>query len=314
MSADQFDLDQLTVLRELADRGSVTAVAQALGRTPSAVSQQLKALQRQVGVPLVERVGRGVQLTDAGRALAAGAVTVATAVAHAQAAWQAYRGESSGTVRMAAFHSASELLIPGLLHRLARFPRLQLDTFDADVEQDAFAPLTADYDIVIAHRSDDVLAPDRPQVVATLLMREPLDVGLPLGHPLAGREFVTPFDLVDEDWIVPPPEYPIDRVLTAVAARSGLPVRVVRRSTHLPLIEKLIAAGHGIGLLPRHTSADRAVGRFALVPLKEIRAGRVIEALSRPDRAARSAVRTVLDELVAEAAAVTTPTNGTLSP
>ncbi|MEP6980155.1 MAG: LysR family transcriptional regulator, partial [Nakamurella sp.] len=239
MRTEPFDLDQLATLRELADRGSVTAVADAVGRTPSAVSQQLKALQRQVGVPLVERVGRGVQLTAAGRALAAGAVTVATALAEAQAAWQAYRDEVGGTVRLAAFHSASELLIPGLLHRLARFGELQLDTFDEDVEQDAFAGLTADYDIVIAHRSDDVVAPDRPQVVTTLLMREPLDVGLPLDHSLAGREFVTPEDLVGEDWIVPPPDYPIDRVLTAVAARSGLPVRVVRRSTHLPLIEKL---------------------------------------------------------------------------
>ncbi|MEO5832992.1 MAG: LysR family transcriptional regulator, partial [Nakamurella sp.] len=91
MRTEPFDLDQLATLRELADRGSVTAVADAVGRTPSAVSQQLKALQRQVGVPLVERVGRGVQLTAAGRALAAGAVTVATALAEAQAAWQAYR-------------------------------------------------------------------------------------------------------------------------------------------------------------------------------------------------------------------------------
>lgn len=304
MRTEQLDLDQLALLRELADRGSVTAVADAVGRTPSAVSQQLKALQRYVGVPLVERAGRGVQLTDAGRALVVGAVTVATALAEAQAGWQAYRGEVSGTVRLASFHSASELLIPGLLHRLARFPGLQLDTFDEDVAQDAFAPLTADYDLVVAHRSDDVVAPERPQVRATLLLREPLDVGLPRDHPLAGRAFVTAEDLVGEAWIVPPPEYPIDRVLTAVAARSGLPVRVVRRSTHLPLIEKLIAAGHGIGLLPRHTSADRAAGRFALVPLKQIRAGRVIEALSRPDRAARLAVRTVLAELVAEAAAV----------
>jgi DNA-binding transcriptional LysR family regulator len=304
MNTDQLDLDQLALLRELADRGSVTAVAEAVGRTPSAVSQQLKALQRHVGVPLVERVGRGVQLTDAGHALVVGAVTVATALAQAQAGWQAYRSDVSGTVRLASFHSAAELLVPGLLHRLARFPGLQLDTFDEDVKQDAFAGLTADYDLVVAHRSDDVVVPDRPQVTATLLLREPLDVGLPLHHPLAGRPFVTAEDLAGEAWIVPPPEYPIDRVLTAVAARSGLPVRVVRRSTHLPLIEKLIQADHGIGLLPRHTSADRATGRFALVPLRQIRAGRVIEALARPDRAARLAVQTVLDKLVAEAAAV----------
>lgn len=304
MSTPRLDLDQLELLRELGDRGSVTAVAEAVDKTPSAVSQQLKGLQRQVGVPLVERIGRGVQLTDAGRALAEGAVLVATALAEAQAGWQRYRGDVSGTVRLAAFHSAAELLIPGLLDRLARFPAIQLDTFDEDVAQDSFAALTADYDIVVAHRSDDLVAPDRGPVLAELIMREPLDVGMPLTHPLAGRPYVTPHDVIGEDWIVPPPDYPIDRVLTAVAARAGMPVRVVRRTTHLPLIEKLIAAGHGIGLLPRHTTAERTAGKLALVPLKEIRAGRVIEALMRPDRAARLAVRTVVVELAAQARTV----------
>lgn len=297
----QPDLDQLGLLRELADRGSITAVADALGKTPSAVSQQLKTLQRQLGVPLVERVGRGVQLTDAGRALAAGAVVVATALASARADWHRYRSDVSGTVRLATFHSAGELLVPGLLDRLAAFPAISLETFDEDVAQDDFAALAADYDIVIAHRSDDVEPPTRDQLVVAVLMREPLDVGLPLGHRLAGREFVTPHDVIGEDWIVPPPDFPIDRVLTAVAARAGMPVRVVRRTTHLPLIEKLIAGGHGIGLLPRHTSIERTAGKLALVPLKEIRAGRVIEAVMRPDRAARAVVQVVVGELVAEA-------------
>lgn len=304
MTTARFDLDQLELLRELADRGSVTAVAQAVGRTPSAVSQQLRALQRRAGVPLVERVGRGVALTDAGRALAAGAVHVATARAQAESDWQRYRGEVSGTVRLAAFHSAGELLVPGLLDRLAAHPAVRLETFDEDVAQDAFAALTADYDIVVAHRSDDVEPPARTALVTTLLLREPLDVGLPLGHRLADRPYVTPLDVIGEDWVVPPPDYPIERVLTAVAARAGMPVRVVRRSTHLPLIEKLVAAGHGIALLPRHTTVERAQGHLALVPLKEIRAGRVVEALQRPDRAARLAVRTVLDALVEQARTV----------
>jgi DNA-binding transcriptional LysR family regulator len=304
VTAARFDLDQLELLRELADRGSITAVAQAVGRTPSAVSQQLRALQRRAGVPLVERVGRGVALTDAGRALAEGAVHVATARAQAESDWQRYRGEVSGTVRLAAFHSAGELLVPGLLDRLAAHPAVRLETYDEDVAQDAFAALTADYDIVVAHRSDDVEPPARTALVTTLLLREPLDVGLPLGHRLADRPYVTPLDVIDEDWVVPPPDYPIERVLTAVAARAGMPVRVVRRSTHLPLIEKLVAAGHGIALLPRHTTVERAQGHLALVPLKEIRAGRVVEALQRPDRAARLAVRTVLDALVEQARTV----------
>jgi DNA-binding transcriptional LysR family regulator len=66
-------------------------------------------------------------------------------------------------------------------------------------------------------------------------------------------------------------------------------------------MERLVARGHGVALLPRHTTAERAEGRFALVPLADIRAGRFVEALLRPDRAARRAVQVVLDELVAEA-------------
>ncbi|MGY2129022.1 LysR family transcriptional regulator [Blastococcus sp. SYSU DS0617] len=299
---ERVDVAHLAVLRELAEHGSVTAVARATTLSPSAVSQQLKVLQRRLGVVLVERAGRGVRLTDAGRALAGIAATVSTALATAESDWQRYRGGVGGTVRLATFHSAGELLVPGLLDRLAEHPDVVLETFDEDVLQDDFAGLTAEYDVVVAHRSDDVVPPPRDGIEVRLLLREPLDVALPLDHPLAGRDRVTPADVIDQDWIVPPAEFPIDRVLTAVAAHARSPVRVVRRTTHLPLTEKLVARGHGIALLPRHTTLDRAEGRLALVPLADLRAGRVIEALMRPDRAARRSVQVVLDALVAEAA------------
>lgn len=299
---ERVDVAQLGLLRELADRGSITAVAIPTGRTPSAVSQQLKSLQRQVGLPLVERVGRGVQLTDAGLALADGAVHLATALAEAEAAWQRYQGDMAGGVRLALFFSAAELLLPGLLDRLRPHPAITLESFDEDVSQDDFAALTRDYDIVVAHRSDDVQPASRGGLTVVTLMREPLDVALPLDHPLARQPWVRPADVIGEDWIGPPAGYPIDRALTAIGARAGAPVRVLRRTTHLPLTERLVARGHGIALLPRHTSAERAAGRFALVPLRDLRAGRFVEALLRPDRAARRAVSVVLDELRAEAA------------
>lgn len=303
MSPFRLDLEQLTVIRELADRGSVTAVAEALNKTPSAVSQQLKVIQRVLGVVVVERVGRGVQLTDAGRALAQAATTVLTAMAEAQTGWQDYLGEVAGPVRLAVFHSAAELLVPGLLERMTAYPAITLKTFDQDVPTDDFAALTADYDIVVAHRTDDLEPPDRGSLTVRLLMREPMDVALPLDHPLAGRSSLTPADVIGEDWISPPPEWPVDRMLVAIAARAGSPVRVVRRTVHFPLTERLVARGHGIALLPRHTTTERVAGRFALVPLRDIRAGRLVEALMRPDRAARIAVRTVLAELEAEARA-----------
>jgi DNA-binding transcriptional LysR family regulator len=299
---DRIDVSQLALLRELADRGSITAVAEATGKTVSAVSQQLKVMQHQLGVPLVERVGRGVQLTDAGAALAATAVPVATALAEAEASWQRYQGDVAGTVRLALFFSAAELFLPGLLDRLQDRPAISPETFDEDVSQDDFAGLTATYDIVVAHRSDDVQPARTTGLRVVPLMREPLDVALPLDHPLAGQGWVRPVDVIGEDWIAPPAEFPIDRVLRAIGARAGAPVRVVRRTTHLPLTERLVARGLGIALLPRHTSAERCAGRLALLPLRDLRAGRFVDALMRPDRAARRAVQVVVPELEAEAA------------
>ncbi|HEU5485062.1 MAG TPA: LysR family transcriptional regulator substrate-binding protein, partial [Microlunatus sp.] len=163
--------------------------------------------------------------------------------------------------------------------------------------------LVVDYDIVIAHRPDDTEPPPRSDLEVTPLLREPLDVAVALDHPLAERDQLEPADLVGEPWIAPPPEYPIDQALRALAARSGAPARIVRRTTHLPLIEGLVARGQGIALLPRYSTLQHTAGRFVLLPVRGIRAGRYVEALARPERAARRAVREVLAALRAEAAA-----------
>jgi DNA-binding transcriptional LysR family regulator len=136
------------------------------------------------------------------------------------------------------------------------------------------------------------------------LLREPLEVALPLGHRLADRGRVAVDDVIREPWIGVPEGYPIDRVLVSMALQSGVAPEVVHRTVHLPLIENLVAAGHGVALVPRHTSASRAPGRFHLATLENVRAGRHLEALMRPDRAARLAVRTVVDEIRAEAASI----------
>jgi len=298
------DLIHLELLRELAERGSVTAVADATHRSPSAVSQQLRTLQRQLGVELVRRVGRGVELTDAGRALAQASVGVATAVAEAEATFDAVRGGAVGVVRVSMFPSAAELLLPGLIRRVRTHEGIELEVADRDVSEDEFAPLTADFDVVLAHRSDGVRPPDRAATSVVHLLREPLEVALPLDHRLADRTRVTIDDVIGEPWIGVPEGYPIDRVLAAMALQSGVAPRFVHRTVHLPLIENLVAAGHGVALVPRHTSASRAPGRFHLATLENVRAGRYVEALMRPDRAARLAVRTVVDEIRAEAASI----------
>ena len=297
------EIQHLDLLRELADRGSVTAVAAAVHRSPSAVSQQLRTLQRQLGVELVRRSGRGVQLTDAGLVLARASVAVSTAVAEAEAALDAHRGGRVGVVRLALFPSASELLLPGLLVRMREHAGIELEISDRDVSEDEFAPLTADVDVVIGHRSDGVVPVEHPGLAVVPLLREPLEVALPLDHPLAGRERVTVADVIGEPWVCVPEGYPIDRVLVSMALQSGVVPRVVHRTVHLPVIEAMVAAGLGVALVPRHTSAGRAPGRFRLATLDSVQAGRHVEALMRPERAARPVVQTVVAEIAAEARA-----------
>jgi DNA-binding transcriptional LysR family regulator len=132
------------------------------------------------------------------------------------------------------------------------------------------------------------------------LLREPLDVALPADHPLADRATLDPADLADAAWISVREGFPVAAVLDAVAAGAGHPPRVVQRINDFGVVEALVAAGHGISLLPRYTAGRRP--GVTLVPLAGVRAGRRIDALLRPDRAERLVVRRVLAALRAEAA------------
>src|SRR5690606_10247840 len=144
------DVRHLQLLRELADRGSITAVAEATHRTASAVSQQLRTAQRIAGMQLIEPDGRGVRLTEAGRILAAGCVEVETALASVLARWDAYRNDPGGMVSVAASPSAATLLLPSLLDTVSG-AGIELRITDLDPAEEEFAGLTVDYDIVIAH-------------------------------------------------------------------------------------------------------------------------------------------------------------------
>ena len=307
------DARQLETLRTVHERGGVTAAAQALHCTPSAVSQQLRALERAAGVALTERVGRGLRLTPAGVALAGSAVEVAVALARAETAVADFLGRPEGEVELAAFQSAAQMLLPGLLTRLAAHPGVVVRARDEDVAQADFPALTQRVDVVVAHRPDRTHGWGRDVVVVPLL-REPLDVALPPGHRLAGRDGVHPRDLVDETWIAVREGFPVSAVLRDVGAAAGVVPRVAHRINDFHVAEALVAAGHGICLLPRFTADHRDGRRFRLVPLTGVAAARDVDALARPDRAERRVVRTVLDALVAEAGVVAGGTPGRGAP
>ncbi|WKK73031.1 LysR family transcriptional regulator [Rathayibacter oskolensis] len=132
-------------------RRSITEVAEATHRTPSAVSQQLKVLEREAGVPLIERSGRGVVLTAAGRELARSATEIAIALERADAVWQTFKNNPIGEVTIATFPTAGQMLLPRALVALQSVEGLVVQCEDADPGTDEFADLTADFDIVLGH-------------------------------------------------------------------------------------------------------------------------------------------------------------------
>ncbi|MCK9794883.1 LysR family transcriptional regulator [Isoptericola sp. 4D.3] len=286
------DVRHLELLRELADRGSVTAVARATHRTPSAVSQQLRTAQRELRTPLVEAAGRGLRLTEAGRVLAEGGTAVAAALAQVQARWDAFQGEPSGTVTVAALASAATFLLPRVMADLDG-SAITLQCADVDIAEAEYGPLAADHDVVVAHSLTSVRPAGAEGLTVVPLAREPLDIAMATGHPLARLPRVRPSDLVDVDWIGVPLGYPFDSVRLAVEQAAAAQVRVTQRLRDNRLIESLVAAGDQVAVLPRFTTPTGA--GLVLRELADIASARHISTVLRPDRAERLAVRRVVD-------------------
>ncbi|MFF4020991.1 LysR family transcriptional regulator [Streptomyces sp. NPDC001843] len=297
------DARQLRILRELRELGSVTAVAEALLVTPSAVSQQLRLLQRSIPVPLTERAGRRVVLTEAGQALADAAIEVETALARARNAVTDYVEQPDGVVSVAAFHSGAATFFPLLLRGLTGPGRPRLALADEDVAQNHFPRLTRDYDLVLAHRLDH--APAWPRTVtATTLLREPLDIAVPIDHPLAARRQLSPQDVADQPWITVHDGFPLLATIEAIATAANRRPDIVHRVNEFSVVAEVVAAGGGLALMPRWTASPHPA--VVLKPLSGVHTHRHIDVLHRPERIARNAIRTVLAELHRAAAVIQT--------
>lgn len=294
------DVRRLELLRELSERGSITAVATATQRTPSAVSQQLKVLEREAGVPLTERRGRGIVLTGAGRALARTATEVAVALERADALWENFKHAPQGEVSLTTFPTGGQMLLPGLLTAIESLPGLTLSCTDQDPLLPDFADLTPNFDIVIADSPGNLPSWKARGLSVVPLLTEPMDVALPEGHRLSAQGSLHPSDLVDELWVGVPEGFPYDRILRQIEVSNGSPARIGQRFLDNGIVEAVVAAGHGIAILPRYTTSDRQNGLITR-PLRGIRASRQISALLRRDRAERPSVRRVVELLRAEA-------------
>lgn len=242
---------RLAVLLELSRLGSMRQVAEEMGTTTSTVSQQVAALARETGTPLVEPDGRRVRLTPAGRRLAEHAVTILAAVEAARLDLDP-NTEPAGTVRVAGFSTAVRSSLMPVLNDIARAHPKVRPLIHEHEPAEAYALLRTD-DVDLALTYDYDLAPaalDRT-LESTPLWTAPWGLGVPADDAGAGgnaREVFARF--ADRDWIVNSRNTADADVVRTIASMAGFEPRVSHRVDSLELVQDLVAAGLGVGLLP----------------------------------------------------------------
>jgi DNA-binding transcriptional LysR family regulator len=248
------DVRRLRVLREVALRGSFSAAAEALAYTQSAVSQQIAALEREAGTRLVERNGRGIRLTDAGRALVRRADAILVELAAADAELQAIAGLRAGRVRVSTFASAATSLLPAAVTAFrAAHPAVQVELSLVEATEEAVGGLRAGRaDLALVARPAG--RPLGDQVEAQVLFEDPMLAVLPGGHRLARRRSLRLDDLAGEPWVLGGGPGCSDRATVLLACHAaGFEPRVTVDfpTDDYNATQGMVAAGAGVTLLPR---------------------------------------------------------------
>jgi DNA-binding transcriptional LysR family regulator len=254
------DLRRLRLLRELSARGTIGAVAEALSYSPSAVSQQLAQLEREAGVPLLERAGRNVRLTAAAQTLVGHTEALLARVEEAEADLAATAEQITGTLRVATIQSAGLYLLAPALQRLsAEHPALRVEVSDAEPEDTMPSLALGTLDLVLADEYPFLRTPPDPRIDSEALIEESFRLILPRAHPLtAAGGPVSLAALRDEPWAVGKEGTRFaELVIRACRSLGGFEPDIRHRSNDLLMLLALAAAGQAVTLLPDLVRIDR---------------------------------------------------------
>ncbi|MFI1523415.1 LysR family transcriptional regulator [Kitasatospora cineracea] len=297
------DARRLRTLRAVADHRTVTAAAAALYLTPSAVSQQLAALEQETGHTLLVRAGRGVRLTAAGEILLTHADAVLAQLERAEADLAAYSSGAAGEVTVAAFATGIALVLAPAVAALAgSAPDLRVRVLDA--EGDASLPMLLDgrADIAVAVEYRGAPRADDRRLTRLPLYAEPFDAVLPLHHPLAaGSGPVAVADLAAEPWIGPYPGNPCHDVVLLACEHAGFQPRLVHSSDDFRAVTALASAGAGVALVPRSALRGTESDAIAVRPVDSALATRRVFAATRAGAELHPLIRPVLTALATAA-------------
>lgn len=243
------EIRRLRLLLELDRRGTIAAVAAALHFSPSGVSQQLALLETEVGVPLLERVGRRVRLTEAARVLSQHADEVIRGLEQAEAEVSAFVGQAKGTVRVAAFQTAALALVPTALDALAGERELRVELSQVEPEQALSGLLARDFDLMIGEEYPGVLLPMSPQVDRFDLGEDPLELAIP-DHVRVSSVPAAVRDASECAWVMEPASSASRVWATAVCRAAGFEPDVQFESNDMLLHRELVRRGHAAAFIP----------------------------------------------------------------
>lgn len=261
------DVRRVTVLREVARLGSFNQAAASLMLTPSAVSQQISALERELGgTAVVRRSTRGVTLTAAGRVLVDAGDAIAAELSQAER--EIARLDTPDGLTVATFTSGGQRLLPPALSRFAaERPGVELTVLENDPADALPLVRSGAADLALVYHFDDlppVRPGDRSGLSWTALLDDPMWVVLPENHRLAGRESLTIAELAGERWVHGCLE--IVDMLDHYAALAGFEIRTACRGTDYVFAQSLVRAEVGISMIPQ-VALTATPGGLAMVPL-----------------------------------------------
>jgi DNA-binding transcriptional LysR family regulator len=247
------DLRLLTVLREVALRGSFSAAAESLSYTQPAVSQQIARLERQVGVKLIERDPRGLRLTQAGEVLVRHTERILAQLSEAEAELGEVAAQARGRLRIAAFATAAGTIVPRAIAAFRPLrPAVDVELDLVDPPDSIAALRRGEFEVVLTEEFGFSGEPDLSGLVVEHLMDDPLWVSVPVNHPLATRRTIDLTDLRDEDWMLVGLRGTCEdsNIVLRACADAGFQPRVHHISDDYFAIQGLVASGMGVALVP----------------------------------------------------------------
>lgn len=304
-ASDDFtiDLRKLRLLRELGRRGTVAATAAALHLTPSAVSQQIAGLSREVGVPLLEHRGRGVVLTGQARLLLSHADAVLEELERTRAALDAWSGGTAGEVRVGSLSTGiSALVAPALARLHDERPGLVVRVDELEPVESLRMLEAGDLDIAVT--VDHPGAPSRrdTRYHRIDLIADVMDALLPPSHPQAAQVAVDLASLATDVWVGSAGNDACGHIVSGVCATAGFTPDVRHHCQEWDAVAALVAASAGVALLPRLAQPLRQ-GGLVVRPLTGEPATRLFFALVRAGTQQDPGVAAVLEALGEVAAA-----------